>query len=148
MNFHFKITQILALTLSQMGESIPIILPHFTELPLSTVATGYSVSGFIGELVGYEDVFNWRHSVMTASSLCVPHATVDEAKTQERDPFSRFIQWISWGKCNCCCFPLLQAVFLWLVFVSVFVLYSLRANHMRLQMPCCLCNFSISGFVQ
>lgn len=85
-------TQILALTLSQLGEPILIILPHFIELVFSTVAAGYPVSGFTGEWVAYEGVFNWRHSVMTASSLCVPHAMVDEAKTQERDLFSRFIQ--------------------------------------------------------
>lgn len=78
--------------LSQLGELMPIILPHFIELALSTVAAGYPVSGFTGEWVAYKGVFNWRHSIMTASSLCVPHAMVDEAKTQERDLFSRFIQ--------------------------------------------------------
>lgn len=50
------------------------------------------MSGFIGDLVAYESVFNWRHSVTTASSLWVPRAVVDDAKAQERDPFSRFIQ--------------------------------------------------------
>lgn len=78
--------------MSPLGEPMPIILPHLVELALSTAAAGYPVSGFTGEWVAYEGVFNWRHSITTASSLCVPHAMVDEAKTQERDPFSRFIQ--------------------------------------------------------
>lgn len=71
---------------------MPIIVFHLIWFVLSTVAPGYQVSRFTVELVAYEDVFNWKRSIMATSSLCVPQAMADEANTQERDHFSRFFQ--------------------------------------------------------